>query len=47
MHILSYDFSVSFNILIALKDLLKSSKLFFNEDKFLKIINLSILSDLL
>ena len=24
MHILSYDFSVSFNTLIALKDLLKS-----------------------
>lgn len=47
MHILSYDFSVSFNTLIALKDLLKSFKAIFYEAKFLKIINLSILSDLL
>ena len=33
MHILSYDFSVSFNTLIALKDLLKSFEAI-NEDKF-------------
>ena len=46
MHILSYDFSVSFNTLIALKDLLKSFEAILM-NKFLKIINLSILSDLL
>ena len=32
MHILSYDFSVSF--ILALKDLLKSFEAIFNEDKF-------------
>ncbi len=47
MHIFSSDFTVSFNTLIALKDLLKSFKAIFNEAKFLKIINLSILCELL
>ena len=47
MHIFSSDFTVSFNTLIALKDYLNLSKLFFNEAKFLKIINLSILCELL
>ena len=46
MHIFSSDFTVSFNTLIALKDLLKSFKAIFKA-KFLKIINLSILCELL